>query len=122
MDIEYRTGSDIHCLDNGINIGMGIVKPYLHLSFSHTLKNVSSFDKCVAIEQVVNLIPFNPISGDKSTHFKSTPKEAVLGFQKILRGAYNIRTTVRQQMGQDISGACGQLVVNLQRDIEDLRI
>ncbi|XVF01389.1 hypothetical protein REPUB_Repub04eG0084200 [Reevesia pubescens] len=52
---------------------------------------------------------------------------------KILRGTYNIRTTVRKQMGQDISGACGQLVVNLPdkgphentallTDIEDFRI
>jgi adenine C2-methylase RlmN of 23S rRNA A2503 and tRNA A37 len=54
-------------------------------------------------------------------------------FQKVLRGTYNIRTTVRQEMGQDISGACGQLVVSLpdersagdatlMSDIEDLRI
>jgi adenine C2-methylase RlmN of 23S rRNA A2503 and tRNA A37 len=54
-------------------------------------------------------------------------------FQKILRGIYNIRTTIRQQMGQDIAGACGQLVVSLPdersaggatllSDIEDIRI
>ena len=36
MDIGYRTGSDIHCLDNDINIGIGTVKPYLHLSLFHT--------------------------------------------------------------------------------------
>jgi len=54
-------------------------------------------------------------------------------FQKVLKGIYHIRTTVRQQMGQDIAGACGQLVVSLPdersaggatllSDIEDLRI
>ncbi|KAJ4716148.1 Ribosomal RNA large subunit methyltransferase [Melia azedarach] len=60
---------------------------------------------------VVNLIPFNPIGS--SSQFKTSNEDKVTTFQKILRGTYNIRTTVRKQMGQDISGACGQLVVNL---------
>ncbi|KAF6159762.1 hypothetical protein GIB67_030020 [Kingdonia uniflora] len=83
------------------------------------------------MQVVVNLIPFNPI-GDLS-RFKTSDDGSVVKFQKILRGMYNIRTTVRKQMGQDISGACGQLVVNLPKkgssgclvpvtDIEDLRI
>ncbi|XP_078441803.1 radical SAM superfamily protein [Wolffia australiana] len=74
------------------------------------------------LQVVVNLIPFNPIDGG-SGKFRSTPEETVLNFQKILRGVYNIRTTVRKQMGQDISGACGQLVLNHSLpDIEDLRL
>ncbi|XP_010272513.1 PREDICTED: uncharacterized protein LOC104608267 isoform X2 [Nelumbo nucifera] len=60
---------------------------------------------------VVNLIPFNPIGS--LSPFKSSNEQAVKSFQKILRGTYGIRTTIRKQMGQDISGACGQLVVNL---------
>ncbi|XP_010942797.1 uncharacterized protein [Elaeis guineensis] len=83
------------------------------------------------LKVVVNLIPFNPI-GTKSC-FRTSTEQNVRKFQKILRGIYNIRTTVRQEMGQDISGACGQLVVNLSEqrsvgsaglltDIEDLRI
>lgn len=79
----------------------------------------------------MNLIPFNPI-GNKSC-FRTSTEENVRKFQKILRGIYNIRTTVRQEMGQDIKGACGQLVVNLSEqrsvgsagrltDIEDLHI
>ncbi|MFQ6630171.1 hypothetical protein Gotur_008169, partial [Gossypium turneri] len=60
---------------------------------------------------VVNLIPFNPIGS--SSQFRTSSDQKVSDFQKILRGTYNIRTTVRKQMGQDISGACGQLVVNL---------
>lgn len=63
------------------------------------------------VKQVVNLIPFNPIGS--SSQFKTSNEDKVTTFQKILRGTYNIRTTVRKQMGQDISGACGQLVVNL---------
>ncbi|ONH91929.1 hypothetical protein PRUPE_8G144200 [Prunus persica] len=77
---------------------------------------------------VVNLIPFNPI-GDLSK-FSTSNEEKVSSFQKILRGTYGIRTTVRKEMGQDISGACGQLVVNkssientvLLTDIEDLQV
>ncbi|KAL0559766.1 hypothetical protein IC582_000134 [Cucumis melo] len=80
---------------------------------------------------IVNLIPFNPIGS--SSQFKTSGDEKVSVFQKILRGTYNIRTTVRKQMGQDISGACGQLVVSLPNrssskqssvlpDIEDLHL
>lgn len=79
----------------------------------------------------MNLIPFNPIGS--ISHFKSSSDVEVSNFQKVLRGTYNIRTTVRKQMGQDISGACGQLVVNLPNkrssvnallltDIEDLHL
>ncbi|KAH7522793.1 hypothetical protein ACOSP7_005029 [Xanthoceras sorbifolium] len=60
---------------------------------------------------VVNLIPFNPIG--TLSQFRTSGEEKVSRFQKILRGTYNIRTTIRKEMGQDISGACGQLVVNL---------
>ncbi|XXG64798.1 hypothetical protein AAC387_Pa05g2652 [Persea americana] len=63
------------------------------------------------LQVVVNLIPFNPI-GSLST-FTTSSEQSIIRFQKILRSIYSIRTTVRQQMGQDISGACGQLVVNL---------
>lgn len=77
------------------------------------------------------MIPFNPIGS--LSHFGTSSEEKVTRFQKILRGTYNIRTTVRKQMGQDISGACGQLVVSLPdkkstksvsllTDIEDLRL
>lgn len=84
-----------------------------------------------AFQVVVNLIPFNPIG--TLSQFRTSCEQKVSRFQKILRGNYGIRTTVRKQMGQDISGACGQLVVNqpdkkslgnpgLLTDIEDLVI
>ncbi|CAH8385197.1 unnamed protein product [Eruca vesicaria subsp. sativa] len=81
-------------------------------------------------EVVINLIPFNPIGS--TSQFNTSTKQSVSTFQKILRETYKIRTTVRKEMGQDISGACGQLVVNQPdnkrapgtveplRDIEDL--
>ncbi|GER42137.1 dual-specificity RNA methyltransferase RlmN [Striga asiatica] len=78
-------------------------------------------------QSVVNLIPFNPI-GSLST-YRTSDDDKVLKFQRILRGTYNIRTTIRKQMGRDISGACGQLVVKksnntsqLVTDIEDIHI
>lgn len=83
-----------------------------------------------SVKQVINLIPFNPIGS--LSKFKTTAEEKVSTFQKILRGTYGIRTTVRKEMGQDISGACGQLVVNPNKrssdnavpltDIEDLQV
>lgn len=83
------------------------------------------------MQVVVNLIPFNPIGS--SSEFRTSSANKVGNFQKILRGSYNIRTTIRKEMGQDISGACGQLVINLASDnkkrttavlpdIEDLRL
>ncbi|PON90556.1 Ribosomal RNA large subunit methyltransferase [Trema orientale] len=82
------------------------------------------------LQVVVNLIPFNPIGS--LSQFRTSSEQNVSEFQKILRGTYNIRTTIRKQMGQDISGACGQLVVNQSdkrsiespplMDIEDLRV
>ncbi|KAI3857399.1 hypothetical protein MKW92_037217 [Papaver armeniacum] len=80
---------------------------------------------------VINLIPFNPIGS--LSKFSTSTDQGVVKFQQILRGTYNIRTTIRKQMGQDIMGACGQLVVSLPAkgsvggsssitDIEDLLI
>ncbi|KAM1590842.1 hypothetical protein ACFX15_034223 [Malus domestica] len=80
---------------------------------------------------VINLIPLNPIG--ILSKFSTSNENKVKSFQKILRGTYGIRTTVRKEMGQgqDISGACGQLVVNLPNkrstentltDIEDLQV
>ncbi|RZC54693.1 hypothetical protein C5167_013546 [Papaver somniferum] len=76
---------------------------------------------------VINLIPFNPIGS--LSKFSTSTDEGVVKFQQILRGTCNIRTTIRKQMGQDIMGACGQLVVSLPAigsssitDIEDLLI
>ncbi|CAM6052135.1 unnamed protein product [Sphagnum compactum] len=57
---------------------------------------------------VVNLIPYNPIT---TSTFKPTSQEDCTYFQRILRENYGLRTTIRQEMGQDINSACGQLVV-----------
>lgn len=58
---------------------------------------------------VINLIPYNPTT--VAMQFKTSEPTDVLRFQKILKEAYGLRTTVRQEMGRDIEGACGQLSV-----------
>ncbi|KAF3774785.1 putative dual-specificity RNA methyltransferase [Nymphaea thermarum] len=70
------------------------------------------------LDVVINLIPFNAIGS--SSHFMSSSEQNVKKFQKMLREVYKIRTTVRKQMGQDISGACGQLVIKISKPTSQL--
>lgn len=58
----------------------------------------------------VNLIPYNPTG--VGVAFTTSKEGTVSQFQMTLRQKYKINTTVRQQMGQDIDGACGQLVIS----------
>ncbi len=79
---------------------------------------------------LLNLIPYN--STDVKADFKPPTKESVESFQKIcMSSPYYIHTRIRQEMGQDIAGACGQLVIkktgpsksieeNKSRELEDL--
>ena len=53
----------------------------------------------------VNLIPYNTTPDGP---FQGTPEEKIWAFAKILDDA-GISTTVRHNMGRDISAACGQL-------------
>jgi|EP01044_Picomonas_judraskeda_P003227 adenine C2-methylase RlmN of 23S rRNA A2503 and tRNA A37 len=57
----------------------------------------------------VNLIPYNPTG--VGVAFSTSAESTVTEFQMTLRKKFRINTTVRQQMGQDIDGACGQLVI-----------
>lgn len=54
----------------------------------------------------VNLIPFNPFP---NTHFECSPRDIIEQFLQILQKS-NICVTVRKTRGDDIDGACGQLV------------
>ncbi|KAG2444685.1 hypothetical protein HXX76_001429 [Chlamydomonas incerta] len=60
---------------------------------------------------VINLIPWNPIYQPEGPFFEAPRDGSVGTFQSILRHQYGLHTTIRQEMGQDISGACGQLVI-----------
>ena len=91
------------------------------------------------LDPVVNLIPWNPIfSGkDRGPRFAAPRGDSVSRFQRIVREEYGVSCTIRQEKGRDISGACGQLVLDMSqtskeseasasckhntvRDIEDL--
>lgn len=54
----------------------------------------------------VNLIPFNRFPG---TQYQCTPRPLIEKFQKQLLAA-GLNTTIRKTRGEDIDGACGQLV------------
>jgi 23S rRNA (adenine2503-C2)-methyltransferase len=56
----------------------------------------------------VNLIPFNPFSGNP---FERPSDEEVKDFKDRLRN-YGFQVSVRVNRGQEIEGACGQLRVN----------
>lgn len=58
------------------------------------------------IEGKINLIPFNPFP---DSEFETSPYKDILNFQKILNELGFI-TTIRKTRGDDIDGACGQLV------------
>lgn len=62
---------------------------------------------------VLNLIPWNPVYSPDGPKFAAPSEQALAAFQQVLRGQYGISTTVRQEKGQDISGACGQLVIEM---------
>lgn len=59
---------------------------------------------------VINLIPWNPVYSP-GIAFAAPKQQALTDFQSILKKQYNLHCTVRQEKGQDISGACGQLVI-----------
>ena len=59
---------------------------------------------------VVNLIPWNPVFSP-GIAFAAPDPDRVKRFHSVLRSEYGLPCTVRQEKGQDISGACGQLVV-----------
>lgn len=57
----------------------------------------------------VNLIPYNPTP--TNPEFKAPLTDDVRAFHRILFENFKIPTTTRTAMGQDVEGACGQLVL-----------
>ena len=58
----------------------------------------------------LNLIPYNVT--EVAEDFESPLLDDIMTFSNILSKEYHIFTKVRHQMGDDVSGACGQLVVS----------
>ena len=76
-------------------------------------------------DMLLNLIPYNPTL--VPFDYKSPTRETQNAFVDIVRNTYNVHTLLRQELGQDISSACGQLVITSQKqctesitDLEDL--
>jgi hypothetical protein len=59
----------------------------------------------------INLIPWNPVLAGDGIIFSAPAPGSVDAFRSAVR-AYGLSVTVRQEKGQDISGACGQLVID----------
>ena len=59
----------------------------------------------------VNLIPYNPVYAASAAGFEAPEVEEVRTFQKAVQQA-GIFCTVRQEMGRDVQGACGQLALS----------
>jgi 23S rRNA (adenine2503-C2)-methyltransferase len=62
------------------------------------------------IPSKINLIPFNPFPG---ADYRRSSDERILRFARILQAA-GYTTTTRRTRGDDIDGACGQLVGKVQ--------
>ena len=62
-------------------------------------------------EVVVNVIPWNPILSP-GFPYAAPPGEEVDEFLRILCLEYGLLATVRQEKGQDVGAACGQLVIS----------
>ncbi len=62
---------------------------------------------------VVNLIPWNPVLSP-DFEFRAPPTGTASMFQAVLKLEYGLACTVRQEKGQDVAAACGQLVLQQQ--------
>ncbi|KAJ3290216.1 sorting nexin [Borealophlyctis nickersoniae] len=59
---------------------------------------------------LLNVIPYNPTAVPHDYHPPTA--EATRVFVDIVRNTYGVHTLLRQELGQDISSACGQLVID----------
>lgn len=94
-------------------------KPHRHITWEYVmLDNVNDQDDHAhqlakllqGIPGKVNLIPFNPFPG---TQYRRSPAARIQRFARILQQAGHVVTT-RRTRGDDIDGACGQLVGRVQ--------
>eukprot|EP00049_Salpingoeca_infusionum_P027487 m.32659 g.32659 ORF g.32659 m.32659 type:complete len:496 (-) comp9543_c0_seq1:217-1704(-) len=63
---------------------------------------------------IVNVIPYNPT--DVPFDYKPPSREVTEAFNAVLRDEFDIRTIIRQELGQDVNAACGQLVIESQKE------
>lgn len=94
-------------------------KPHRHITWEYVmLDGVNDHDAhahqlaklLVGIPGKINLIPFNPFPGSR---YKRSASARIQRFARILHEAGHVVTT-RKTRGDDIDGACGQLVGKVQ--------
>ena len=72
----------------------------------------------------INLIPWNPVYSPGMT-IEAPGPERLTAFKTVVKG-YGLPCTIRQEKGQEIAGACGQLVIQhsgatkTMQDIEEI--
>jgi len=100
------------------------LKPTRRLTFEYVLlKDINdSMDDAVRLAQLlksfpckINLIPFN---ASESSYYRPPAQEKTLAFQNYLISK-NYSVFIRQNRGQDILGACGQLAANSKESIHE---
>jgi len=83
------------------------------------LKGINDTKECARLlgellggkKVVLNFIPYNPT--DVIAGHERPDMEDIQAMNTILREDYGMTTTVRQEMGSDIAGACGQLAISV---------
>jgi len=83
------------------------------------LKGINDTKECARLlgellggkKVVLNFIPYNPT--DVIAGHERPEMEDIQAMNTILREEYGMTTTVRQEMGSDIAGACGQLAISV---------
>lgn len=67
---------------------------------------------------VINLIPWNPILSPTINFVEPAPG-ATEAFHSVLRHEFRLACTVRQEKGQDVAAACGQLVIEHSKTLDE---
>lgn len=102
--IEYVMIKNINVMDEVAHLLGQLLKP--HTSLLH-----------------LNVIPYNPTYLPSTETMQAPDSDEVDSFVNVVR-SYGIKCTIRQTLGQDISGACGQLVVSRNgcsnQDVEEI--
>ncbi len=116
MPIEKKY--DINTLYDALKIYNKLTKDRITIEyiliggFNDSLENANELIKYLKnIKCNINLIPYNPIKGDK---FKKPERNNMLRFKYLLE-ASGKKVTIRLERGADIDAACGQLAGKLNK-------
>ena len=94
---------------------------------AHSLGKLITASETRKEHSLLNVIPYNPTDAGVPHGYLPPSQETINAFVDIVR-SYGVIVTIRQEFGQDVNAACGQLVVDnakktecsTEGDIEDL--